>query len=140
MRLEISRKTDLAIRAIERLCHNGSGLLSGAALAEAMQTSTHRVPQVMAPLIDRDWVESVSGPNGGYRLIVDLEQISLLNVIEAMEGKVRADRCVLRGAPCPSLEPCALHVPWSRAREALMSELATAPVTEEPCRARNGGG
>lgn len=140
MRLELSKKTDLAIRAIEELCAADGRVVGGQRLAEALQTSTHRVPQVMQALVTQQWVASISGPNGGYRLVADPDQISLLNVIEAVEGKFPDDRCVLRGAPCPIPEPCALHVPWSRAREALMSELANAPVTEGQCRARIGGG
>ena len=140
MRLEISKQTDLAIRAMEALCGNDSTLMSGTLLAAAMSTSTHRVPQVMKPLLRKDWVVSVPGPHGGYRLAVGLAEISLLEVIEAVEGAIDEERCVLRGAPCPSPEPCALHVPWSRARQALLSELGNTPVTEVNCRARNGGG
>lgn len=140
MRLEISKKTDFAIRAMEELCGDDSGLVSGTRLATAMNTSTHRVPQVMQPLVRSRWVESVPGPHGGYRLTANLAEISLLEVIEAVEGAIRDDRCVLKGAPCPSPEPCALHIPWSRARQALLSELGNTPVSEVDCRARNGGG
>jgi Rrf2 family protein len=140
LRLEISKKTDLAIRAMEELCVTDNGLVGGARLAEKIGTSRHRVPQVMRPLVRRAWVESVPGPHGGYRLITKLSEVSLLDVIETVEGSIPEDRCVLRGAPCPSPEPCALHVPWSRAREALLSELENTPVTEVDCRARNGGG
>ncbi len=140
MRLEISKKSDLAIRALELLCASSTDLLGGQELAAAMGTSTYRVPQIMGPLIRRDWVESVPGPNGGYRLMARLGDISLLQIIDAVEGTIPADRCVLRGAPCPSPDPCALHEPWSRAREALLSELDKTPVTEVDCRARKGGG
>ena len=140
MRLELSKQTDLAIRAMETLCRAESGLVPGTYLAEQMHTSTHRVPQVMRPLVREEWVESVPGPNGGYRLAVALAAISLLQVIEAVEGEIPDDRCVLKGAPCPSPEPCALHIPWSRARQALLSELENTPVSEVDCRARNGGG
>ena len=140
MRLEISKKSDLAIRALESLCASGGSLVGGQELAAVMGTSTHRVPQIMGPLIGRGWVDSVPGPKGGYRLSVDIGEISLLQVIDAVEGTIPADRCVLRGAPCPSPDPCALHEPWSRAREALLSELDKTPVTEVDCQALQGGG
>jgi len=140
LRLEISKKTDFALRAIEELCRAPGQLVPGHELAAALDTSTHRVPQIMRPLVQQAWVNSIPGPNGGYRLAADLNKISLLNVIEAVEGSLPDNRCVLKGAPCPSPEPCALHEPWSRARQALMSELDSTPVTEADCRARNGGG
>lgn len=136
MRLELSKRTDLAIRALEVLCSHAHDLVGGAHLASIVGTSTHRLPQVMRPLVINDLVESVPGPNGGYRLSADLLEVSLLKVIEAVEGPIPDDRCVLRGAPCPAPEPCALHFPWTRAREALLSELENTPVSEMRCRAR----
>ena len=140
MRLEITRDTDLAIRAMETLLANDGNPVAGKDLAAAIGTSTHRVAQVMRPLIGRYWVASTPGPRGGYRLDIDLERVSLLELIEAVEGPVLVDRCVLRGAPCPALEPCALHQPWTRARQALLSELDATPMSGVADRARNGGG
>ena len=136
MRLELSKRTDLAIRALRVLCETGCGTrVAGADVANALETSLHYLPQVMTPLVRHGWVESVSGPSGGYGLTEPAMNISLLDVIEAVEGPVDG-RCVLRGAPCPVEEPCALHDPWIRARDALLSELSSTPVSEIDCSAR----
>ena len=136
MRLELSKRTDLAIRALDALCETGpDDRVPGAELARITGTSTNYLPQVMAPLVRAQWVESVSGPSGGYVLIERAKTISLLDVIEAVEGPVDG-HCVLRGAPCPVEEPCRLHVPWIRARDALLSELSSTPVSEMDCAAR----
>jgi Rrf2 family iron-sulfur cluster assembly transcriptional regulator len=141
MRLELSKRTDLALRALLHLCGDfPNTLLSGTSLAEAIGTSKNYLPQVMAPLIRSGWVESVPGPSGGYRLLTPANAITLLTVIEAVEGPTQNGTCVLRGAPCPVEEPCVLHVPWSRARDALLSELDRTPVTEVDCRALTQGG
>jgi Rrf2 family protein len=136
MRLELSTKTDLAIQAIQFLTDDGDCLLaSGANLAAGIGTSGHYLPQVMQPLVRNNWVESTPGRSGGYQLVASPDQISLLDVIEAVEGPAVDGRCVLRGAPCPVTEQCALHVPWTRARDALLSELGSTPVAEMGCRA-----
>ena len=141
MRLELSKRTDLAIRAIGYLCSQESDVLaSGTEIAAAINTSTNFLPQVMTPLVRQYWVESTPGRSGGYRLVVRPNEISLLAVIEALEGPTADGRCVLRGAPCPVQEPCAMHEPWTRARDALLSELASTPLTEMGCRARNEEG
>jgi Rrf2 family protein len=128
LRLELSKKTDYAIRALEELRAREDRLVSGAFLATSVGTSTYRLPQVMQPLLRHGWVESVPGPHGGYRLTADLTQISLLQVIDAVEGSIPVDRCVLRGVPCPNPEPCALHFPWARARETILSEFDSTSV------------
>ncbi len=135
MRLELSKKTDLAIKALEYLCDvSGDGLASGAEVAEAIETTTNFLPQIMTLLVRHGWVESTPGRLGGYRLVTPPTELSLLAVIEAIEGPTVTGRCVLRGAPCPITTPCALHEPWIKARDALLSELDSTPLSEISCR------
>lgn len=127
MEINLQRKTDLAIRAIESLAAEGDRI-AGSRLAAEVGATPQFLLHVMHPLKQSGWVDSTRGPNGGYRLEVEPTGISVLDVIEAVEGPVANDKCVLRGGPCPRSELCALHEPWSRARNALIAELATTPV------------
>ena len=129
MRLEITRKTDLALKAMIVL-GRGEARCKGNDLAERIDTTASFISQVMAPLVRKAWVESEPGRNGGYLLNADLEDVSLLELIEAVEGPSENDRCVLRGTPCPAVEDCALHDPWTRARSALLRELALTSLSE----------
>ena len=128
MRLELTNKTDLALRAIGHLIDNQDPI-AGPVLAGSIGTSTFYLPQVMKPLVSSGWVTATSGRNGGYILEADPDRLSVLDVIEAIEGPTDDERCVLRGAPCPAEEPCALHTSWVGARDALMNELRAASVT-----------
>ncbi|MBW1789967.1 MAG: Rrf2 family transcriptional regulator, partial [Deltaproteobacteria bacterium] len=92
----------------------------GNQLAEGIDTTAAFIGQIMAPLVREGWVESLPGRNGGYRLNTGLEDVSLLDLIEAVEGPTENDRCVLHGPPCPPIENCAMHDPWTRARTALL--------------------
>jgi Rrf2 family protein len=74
------------------------------------------MPQVLSPLVRRGWVGSDPGPTGGYSLRVAPEEISVLDVIEAIEGVTDTTNCVLADRPCSEQGPCSLHVPWSSAR------------------------
>jgi Rrf2 family protein len=126
MRLEITRKSDLAVRALCSL--DRSGRMKSPDLARATGSTPAFMAQIMAPLVRRGWVTSVPGPNGGYELLESLSRVSMLQVIEAIEGPTITGRCVLREGPCPSDELCALHDAWLPAREALMERLARTPV------------
>lgn len=125
MHLEVSRRTDMALRAMGHMAANG--LSSGQTIAGAIDTTPNYLPQLLKPLVVAGWVVGTPGPGGGYRLSVDLDEISVLDVVEVMEGTEQA-RCVLRGVPCPVPEPCALHDSWMRARDALLAELDAMPV------------
>ena len=98
MRLELNKSTDLALRAMRALCAYGDRF-AGAALARTLETSHYYLPQIMAPLVHRGWVTSTPGPSGGYELVAKVGSISVLELIEAMEGPDRhRDGCVERGS------------------------------------------
>ncbi|HEX6419904.1 MAG TPA: Rrf2 family transcriptional regulator [Acidimicrobiales bacterium] len=127
MRLEITRRADLATRALLVLAGEGRKL-KGGQLAERLGASAGFLAQSMTPLVSRGWVRSEPGPTGGYALAADLGEVSVLQVIEAVEGPTDWARCVLEDRLCSGGGPCALHQPWSRARALLLAELEATPV------------
>ncbi len=129
MRLEVTRKSDLAVRAM-RVLAGSSGRVKGPLLSEAVRSTPGFLSQVMNPLVRRGWVTSDPGPAGGYSLAVDLGSVSVLAVIEAIEGPTDSGRCVLADRPCNELGTCALHVPWLQARDGLLRELDAISVAE----------
>ena len=129
MKLEMSRRTELALTALRTLVEEGSPV-KGAVLADGMGTTASYLPHVMRPLVAGGWVESDRGPTGGYRIASDPGDISLLELIEGIEGPIDSNRCVLRGSPCPPRDLCALHEPWQRARKALIEELRDTTIAD----------
>lgn len=129
MRLEITRKADLATRALIALARSGERMKSSR-LAEVLGTTAGFVPQVLHPLLAQGWVASEPGPTGGYVATTTLERISVLDVIEAVEGPTVTGRCVLADRPCGESGTCALHEPWARARNELLLELGRTSLAE----------
>ena len=128
MRLEVTRRADLATRALLRLAAAGERM-KAAELASDLDASAGFLSQALTPLVDRSWVGSDPGPTGGYMAMVDLDEVSVLDVVEAVEGETDTLRCVLQDRPCRGSGPCALHDAWSRAREQLLGELAATPLS-----------
>jgi len=129
MRLEVTRKSDLAVRILQTLGERNERL-KGTDLAELVGSTVGFVPQVLTPLVRAGWVRSDPGPTGGYELAVDPADLSILQVIEAVEGPTDSGRCVLADRPCDATGPCALHVPWTRARDRLLRELDSTTITD----------
>ena len=128
MRLEITRRADLATRALLELAARGTKT-KAADLAERIGASAGFLTQAMTPLVARGWVRSEPGPSGGYVAAADLSDVSVLDVIEAVEGPTDTARCVLEDRACNGGGPCALHQPWSRARSQLLRELEATPLS-----------
>jgi Rrf2 family iron-sulfur cluster assembly transcriptional regulator len=127
MRLEITQRADLAVRALAELARRPERLKS-VDLADALGTTSGFVPQVMGPLVRAGWVRSDPGPTGGYRLAVDLDELSVLQVIEEIDGPTESGRCVVAGGLCAARQPCSLHVAWARARHELVTALGSMSV------------
>ena len=130
MRLELTKKTDLAFQALQRISVSGENKVTGSVLAEELGITTQYLPHVMAPLTRSGWVASTSGPRGGYTIDTDLADISLLDLVEAVEGEFDDTRCLHLGPQHDAKHHCALHDPWVRARAALLDELGTSTIAE----------
>ena len=128
MRLEVTRKSDLAVRALQVLAARGQ--CKGPEVAEEVGATVGFLPQVLQPLVQKGWVTSEPGPTGGYSLTVDVAEVSVLEVIEVIEGPTDSGQCVLADRKCNARKACALHVPWQSARDELLRELASVRVSE----------
>ncbi len=129
MRLEITRKAELAIRALA-LLGDAPDRVKASMLADELGTTIAFVPQVLRPLVAAGWVRSDPGPTGGYRSLIDLDTVNVLEVIEAVDGATDIGRCVVADRRCQSDEPCVLHTAWGRARAELVGALRATPVSD----------
>ncbi len=86
--------------------------------------------QILADLVRAQLVTSKAGKQGGYRLTREPSAISVLEVIEAAEGPLRAERCALGSGPCRWDQVCPLHETWSEATSRLRTVLAETSLAE----------
>jgi len=86
--------------------------------------------QILADLVRAGLATSKAGRDGGYRLVRDPAQVSVLEVVEAAEGTLRAERCALGDGPCRWDAVCPLHETWSQATALLRDLLARTTLAE----------
>ncbi|MEL4358911.1 MULTISPECIES: RrF2 family transcriptional regulator [unclassified Luteococcus] len=127
MRLEVTRRAELAVQAMALLAPVGKRL-KAPELADALQATRGFVPQVVGPLVKAGWVASIPGPTGGYTLTPEAHRVSVLQVIEAVDGPTANGQCVAHHLPCGQGQTCALHDAWSQARATLTTALAATPA------------
>jgi Rrf2 family transcriptional regulator, iron-sulfur cluster assembly transcription factor len=121
--LSLGRRADYAIRATLDLAHHPDVLRKAREIGEAMAVPASFLPQILAQLVQAGIITSTAGPRGGYGLARPASDISLLEVIIAVDGDVGATQCVLRGGPCRWEDMCAVHLPWAQAQRAMTGEL-----------------
>jgi Rrf2 family transcriptional regulator, iron-sulfur cluster assembly transcription factor len=129
MQLVLQGRTNLALEALLQL-HEAGERVSGRSLAGAIGTSTSYLPQILAPMLRSGWISSERGPSGGYQLVTPLEDLSLLDLIEAYEGSLTGTTCLLRGGPCPADDRCPFHAAWNNVARAMTSEMSARTVLD----------
>ena len=131
MRLELTKRGDYAVRAMLALTRGaGNGLLSARRISDAMDIPVRFLPQVLADLLRAGLIEAAPGRAGGYRLSRDPEALTLLEVIEAVEGDSRRVSCVLRGGPCGKDGFCDVHHVFFEGQEALRGTFARSSMAD----------
>lgn len=131
MRLELTRRADYAIRTTICLAQEGSDrFVPAPAIARQMDVPARFLPQIMQDLVRAGLVAGVPGRGGGYRLTRAPADVSLLEVIEAVEGDIRRRTCVLRSEACAARRRCGVHDLFASAQDALLDRLARATVQD----------
>jgi Rrf2 family protein len=131
MRLQLTRRADYAIRTSICLAREGSAeWLAARDIARRMDVPPRFLPQIMQDLVHAGLVESSLGRGGGYRLARAPGAVSLLDVIEAVEGDARRRTCVLSSGACDADRPCDVHEFFASAQDALLERLSMATVAD----------
>jgi len=126
--VEISKKTDYALRMLMCLVQQPERIVSARTAAEE-----NGVPYSFARAIQHDLathgiVESIRGARGGMRLAIDPRETPLLDIIEAIQGPVEIASCSLsegEDGPCPRRDSCPFNPIWCTAERMLRDYLAS---------------
>ena len=95
--MEITKKAEYAISALLELAMNPGQYISSKEIAFRQNIPANFLPQIVALLGNRGWVEGMRGPGGGVRLIGDPHRISVLEIVELIEGPIAITKCLSIG-------------------------------------------
>jgi Rrf2 family protein len=107
----IRRDTDYAFRLAAQLvnAYDGDTALSARVLAEDNNVSYTLACKILQKMTHAGIVESVMGPKGGFRLAKNPKKIHFGQLIEAVQGPVSVNKCLLGGFKCPLKKKCPAH-------------------------------
>lgn len=134
----ITRATDYAVRILTALSNAPGRRLKVSDLAAATSVPKSYVPKVIAPLARRGWVQSYRGAGGGFSLIENGQNITLLGVVELFEGPLHLQTCT-GPTGCQFSPRCPVHSIWMEAERKLGGLLAKYNIEELAARSRRQG-
>lgn len=139
----ITRKADYALRMVDHLARRGGGPLAGPALARAVGAPESLAGKVLQQLQRAGIVASRRGVSGGYRLAREPAELTVLEVVEAVQGPLKINVCVTEGFSCERSPHCAVHPLWADLRRLVEERLRRATFSEplggDPAASRSPG-
>lgn len=122
--MQINRGTDYAIRAMLHLTrHRKSGPILLADLAQAVDAPANYLSNVFQTLTRFNLVQSHRGARRGYSLARDPKDISLLDIVEALEGPLVLMCCMDDPDSCPLSEDCLVTKVFNDLRATIRKKL-----------------
>lgn len=110
--MRLSTKGRYAVTAmIDLALHQQERLVSLAEISEVQDISLSYLEQLFSRLRKYEIVEGVRGPGGGYRLARDADEISIADIINAVDEKLDATRCEGH-ENCQGGRKCITHELW----------------------------
>ena len=129
--LRLSKKADYALIAMKHLALRGDRASSSAReIAELYDIPIELMAKVLQRLVRRGLLSSLHGTRGGYKLARVPAQISVADVIQAIDGPVTVTACSTVEGQCEQFAKCNVRDPLWRVRERILAALGECTIAE----------
>jgi len=128
--LRISKMTDYAIMVMVELHASNGEVLSAHALAGRSHLELPTVSKVLKLLVKMGLVDSYRGAAGGYSLERDAQDISVAEIIAAIEGPIAMTECSIEEGLCAQEDICGLRGNWQRISVAIAQAMQEVSLAE----------
>lgn len=99
-------------------------------ISESLGLPYHFLSKSLQKLVHAGILVSLRGASGGVSLSKPASEITLLSIIDAVDGSVFFDACVLGIGDCESEKPCALHAQWDIWRQEMLEMYSAMRLSE----------
>ena len=123
---KLSRGAEYAIRGVLYLAMQPMGKVSYIEeISKAQDVPRAYLAKIFQTLCKKGYLKSYRGPEGGFALSKPPAEISMLDVIVAMEGPVHLNDCLIHKGYCERDEVCPIHDVWRTAQKKFLDFLAS---------------
>lgn len=131
--MDISRKTDYALRMLSELVRADGDIVSVRVAAENNSVPYSFARSIQHDLVRAGIIDSTRGSHGGMRLAVDPKATTVRTVVEAIQGPIQVSSCDTNGddgGPCPFMPSCHFNPIWCEAERILRDYFSSVTLYE----------
>ena len=128
--MNFSKTTEYALNILSYMAVDESKLYSAEEIFKELKIPYRYLRKQLTILSKSDLITSIQGKYGGYRISKKLEDISLLDIINASGDKQLSNHCFFGFTTCAFREKCAFHDKWEKVRNEMHLVLSTTNLAE----------
>ncbi len=113
----VTRETDYAVRTVLYLARDSSRMASVTEVARAMHIPKSFLAKILQRLVRSHILASMRGVKGGFALARKPTEISLLDVLESIQGPAGINVCAIDSRRCRFSSTCSVHPVWVEIRK-----------------------
>ena len=121
--MQITRQADYAVRAVLHLARTGDQRTATSMIAQEQRIPPSFLAKIISQLSIAGLLHTSRGARGGVTLAREAKDITLLEVIEAIDGPIQLNECVGNNGTCSFEDNCPLRPVWCDAQEELVNRL-----------------
>ena len=130
--MQITKQADYALRAVLYLARMDDGRKASTKdIAENQHIPPSFLAKIVSQLSIAGLILTARGARGGVALARPPEEVSILDVVEAIDGPMLLNECTSNPHTCPFVGKCPLHETWCETRRIIHDKLSTATFSQE---------
>lgn len=131
--MQLTRSADYAVRAMLDIADQnnlGPGRARTHKIAQRQDIPPALLAKLVPLLVRAGLLDSQRGARGGLSLARPASEISLLEIVEAIEGPISLNRCTVANAQCDKIEHCTVYPIWQKAQDQLVGLLQSTSLAD----------
>ncbi|MFQ5880263.1 MAG: RrF2 family transcriptional regulator [Dehalococcoidia bacterium] len=129
--MTISRRSDYAVRALVDMAAQGDGgPYRVAEIARRQSVPMPFLAKIVQQLVAAGLLQTRRGKGGGVYLAANADSVTILDVVQAIDGPLDLNWCTAEPRRCDRWQGCAVHPAWVSAQRLLEQVLAEARITD----------
>jgi len=121
--MQITRQADYAVRAVLYLARKNEPRVATSKIAEEQHIPPSFLAKIISQLSIAGLLHTSRGARGGVALAREPKDITLLEVVEAIDGPIQLNECVENSGACAFSDECPMRPVWCDAQEDLVRKL-----------------
>jgi len=129
--LRFTKRADYGLMAVHYIASHGEGVaVSAKRIAEEFHIPQERLAKILQRLAKKRLIASHNGPKGGYMLTRAPGEMTVGQVLRALEGPIRIVSCMAATDDCPQYARCNLRRPVQKIQDSISFVLDTMTLSE----------